>query len=842
MLFYWLGIYFLAALGLFLYPVYGVDSFRMWPVVLGVGILFNTIGYFRKELDNTPSARGKLWLLLIPLTFGIYAFRFPYNLPFYLVGAGIILSFFSQNKMARALSAGIILSGLVVGLQTALVIPYYKLASRYHEANFITPLFYWILKGLGISCAHSQGTLFIHTPREVLSLVISWEKLGLYFFLTFLTGALMLIYFAADDEKRMMKLRSSGVLIISLIIYSIIRYVFLFVVYSDIGREEVFWEPVIVACSYLPLPFLLTKLICLNGDMKVPFPAINLSRNSLYAGITSFLFFCALAGYCWFSDPGRIKKGRILFDEHYSNWEWTERKLDTEWFGIQSVYNYYCFADYLSHFYSVGTLKKVVTDELLAQYDVFIVKTPTTFFSDSEIESIVTFVRKGGGLFLIGDHTNVFGTTININPLAERFGIKFNYDAIYDLRTSDLHFYTHNTPFRHPVVQEMPYFLFATSCSLSAPLSAEDVITASNLKAIYLDYSRGGFFPDKAKEKDYAFGLFLQSVGIKHGKGRVLAFSDSTCFSNFYMYIPGKPEYALGSINWLNRMNCYDRPVKLFCIFIMIISLGFLCHMIFRAETDGKVNSSSFGVAVLCGGIFGLSAGSLFLTSLTQITYTLPRGHPQMKRVGFENNYCNFQVPAKRFLHNPSTDFHTFYVWTQRLGYVPTLFSLEDSLDRFDIAVFINPEGVFSETNIKKIEDYVTKGGGPLVIDSPRRKGSTASQLLERFGIKVLHDQYQQEAEIYDDSQSIGVIKSFAPIEGGEPLLFSKDRKSLLSLVKRGKGMLAVMACSPTFTNEEMGKTESVPDEHQRFIYKLEFWVLTGLMEKHFKPFTGFNF
>lgn len=81
-----------------------------------------------------------------------------------------------------------------------------------------------------------------------------------------------------------------------------------------------------------------------------------------------------------------------------------------------------------------------------------------------------------------------------------------------------------------------------------------------------------------------------------------------------------------------------------------------------------------------------------------------------------------------------------------------------------------------------------------------------------------------------------------APVEGGEPLLFSKDRKPLISWAKRGKGMVAVTACSTSFTNKEMGDTEDVPNKDQLFLCKMEFWMLTGLMKGHFGPFSSFSF
>jgi len=49
--------------------------------------------------------------------------------------------------------------------------------------------------------------------------------------------------------------------------------------------------------------------------------------------------------------------------------------------------------------------------------------------------------------------------------------------------------------------------------------------------------------------------------------------------------------------------------------------------------------------------------------------------------------------------------------------------------------------------------------------------------------------------------------------------------------------MITVMACSPSFTNKEMGKTETIPDDYQQFLYRLEFWVIKRLMENKFDPF-----
>jgi hypothetical protein len=108
-----------------------------------------------------------------------------------------------------------------------------------------------------------------------------------------------------------------------------------------------------------------------------------------------------------FQDPGAIKGGRVLVDEQHSNWEWADRPFDTTWFGPQSTYNYACLMDYLGHYFRVrSNQEQPLSDRLLTDVDVLILKVPTQPFTRGEVDSIVRFVERGGGLWLIGDHTN----------------------------------------------------------------------------------------------------------------------------------------------------------------------------------------------------------------------------------------------------------------------------------------------------------------------------------------------------------------------------------------------------------------------------------------------------
>ena len=103
-------------------------------------------------------------------------------------------------------------------------------------------------------------------------------------------------------------------------------------------------------------------------------------------------------------------------------WERTDKPFDTTWYGHLSGYNYYCIYDYCSRFYTMSRLTKPIDDEALGECDVLILKVPTRPYSPEEIETVGRFVKRGGGLLLIGEHTNVFGTGTYLNAVARTFG------------------------------------------------------------------------------------------------------------------------------------------------------------------------------------------------------------------------------------------------------------------------------------------------------------------------------------------------------------------------------------------------------------------------------------
>src|SRR6185369_4979928 len=97
--------------------------------------------------------------------------------------------------------------------------------------------------------------------------------------------------------------------------------------------------------------------------------------------------------------------------------------------GQDTTYNYASLFAYLGHHYDVSRNNGMLSDVALQNVDVLLLKVPTTRYSDQEVEAVCKWTRRGGGLMLVGDHTNVFGSSEYLNEISSRFGITFNYDA-----------------------------------------------------------------------------------------------------------------------------------------------------------------------------------------------------------------------------------------------------------------------------------------------------------------------------------------------------------------------------------------------------------------------------
>ena len=834
----WLGLLFLSMSWLFFVQIFTPSDWKLGFSFLGVGLVLIILG-FQSQGTITTAIDKRYLFVLIGFLISLFFVPFPYYLGLLLISIGLSLHAFYPK---RNIHLGISLSGVVFTVQACLMPLYFILAPRFHRIDIFSYPIYFIGKLLGLNVTLSQGIVYVQTMQQLFPFTTTWEKLGVYPWINVFIGCVVFFILFSSLQKSSSSLIEVGVKILSLLLisflYITLRYIFLIFTFVETNDISIFWSPLWFTGTFIPLALLLAKIYPLCAEKIVdlsPLKSFRVNRNQIFSILAIFLCVFFLVGASGFQDPGAPKNGRILFDDLHSEWESVTEELNTTNFaGQKSVYTYYSLVKWLEHYYYVDiNFNRTIDSELLSGYDVLVLECPTAPYSEKEINAIIQFVENGGGLFLIGDHTNLYGMNTYLNDIGRHFGIEFRYDSTFELTTGDLSHYEPPKILPHTIIQHITSFDFATSCSLSAPLKAEEVMVGYGLGEEFIEFSHVHFFGNMEADPEDEYGLFLQTVAIKYGEGRVVAFSDSTTFSSFSMFMGGNPGLVLGTIEYLNRTNQY---FYLNNVFLIISIAAFVAAVYFLRKERGVI----ILLLLFFAGVLAFSSAICAFSYLNEMHYPLPQPHTQFTMVCFDNEHSDFTllhfIGIPTTMHRQKRQFESFYVGTQRLGYIPSVEqTIEDAL-KGDIVVIINPNNHFTSDDLSSITHYIEQGGKVLLMDSIHNEDTTAHELLFPFGM-VLEYNYTTiegyEGQNGNESRvERGVFKvPSLSIKGGKPILVTEDGLVFFAVQRVGKGMLAVTVDSLAFSRAVMGDMYFPPSQPALDSYKLEFYILRYIVE-----------
>lgn len=751
-------------------------------------------------------------------------------------------------NVAWILRTALLFGALSVVARGVLNTLYAQATAANHSAAVFAPAAYALLRLAGAPVVLSDGTIYLQTMRELYPIAVTWEKLAVLPMIYVLLAGLVMSLTIPRRQAFGFLAKTLGILLVAMIV----RFALLTLAYhelmlyvpfeSEYNFVSVFWHPAALLASLLPLVPVLNTVAILRAPAAVrdAWPAARSSvltarplevRVAVLAAITGIL----LAVAARFHDPGTMKPGRVLVDDVHSEWEPYHKPYDTEWYGAEAGYNYYCIFDYLSRFYDLsnlsdrgGTLSRTALDA----NDVLILKIPTRPLEPDEVQAVEDWVTAGGGLYLIGDHTNVFGSGVYLNDIAERLGFRFRYDCVFDIRTVFDQDYRKSLFFRHPVMSHVDEFAFATSCSIEPLTSSyEPIILSGGLKTLPIDYSSSNFYPPVLDSPRMEFGHFVQMLGRRVGRGRVLGFTDSTVFSNFSAFQAGKAELFLGSIDWLMRVRRWWW-INTVALFAGLVVAAMTCCLWWISARQGR-GARCAAVAVLAMGFTAFSALS-FLGWLDTRTHAEPRPRTPIRRVVFERDHSAASVTQKRTAGNRSLEYSIFYQWVQRLGYFPI--SSRRPQGSEDMRIIIYPTGQWSDRELQHLTEFVSRGGRLLVLDGPSNFRSTARSLLKPFGLDLAIGQLVRSEALVDSEgvlvRRFGGLPSW-PVRGGEP--FVREASSGVAIGSQasfGRGRVAVLGAGMAFSDALMGGDQGVvPDAELRSLYEFEFRLLRWLVE-----------
>jgi hypothetical protein len=814
----WCSVYLLTASWLFAVPYYVQPRLPIWIALLAAGSLLAAWAF--RSVHVTVTRAGAAFL--IPVVLAALLVPHPFNCGLVVAAVGLVC--IVASRRAASAGAGLVVAGSILTAQSVVVAAYYVVAPRAGDLGPLAAVAGAGLRLIGVSARVGPEGLLLDNGMHTITYGLTADMFAVLALGVFAAGGCCALLLCAGRGKW----RRVAVLLGATAAYAVVRFMLLALMFAASGRIDLFWSPGVTALSLVPLPLLLILVlgVRLRRDFLVHDPPLG-NWKFWVAVASATLSVFALLGVFGFHDPGVRKQGRVVMDEGHSNWEWSTRAYDTTWYGQKSGYNYNCLYQYLDDFYDMKHNSGPITDQLLSQCDVLILKPLTKPLSAQEVGSIVRFVSAGGGLFLIGDHTNVFGSSTYVNPLAQKFGLRFNDDATYELTQGHLSEYRPPAAFPHPIVQYLPDFLFATSCSLTVSPGADAVITGYGLKALPADYSQQNFFSAVTNAPDMRFGLMLQGAAVRYGRGRVAAFTDSTVFSNFWMFMPGKPELALSYVGWLDRTNTRYGAAWVPLLFALGLAVPF-------SLVAPRLSRRDIVSALVVGALFAIPVAVHGYAQLDRRWYPLPNPRRDFIKVCFEQQYSKFTLPSTwaGFMADPRQSLQTFFVWNQRLGYVPSAeVTLDGALSAGDVVVVANPQRKPGADTIARVEAFVKRGGRLLVLGDDADTGD-ANAFLKPFGMTIGPSPALAGATCESQKgQRLRLTPSAGIVTGGTSLVATTTGQSLCSYSASGDGKVVAFSDRALFFNASLGDVSLVPNQQQRLIGGLEFSLMRFLAD-----------
>jgi hypothetical protein len=672
----------------------------------------------------------------------------------------------------------------------------------------------------GIAAAPQPGRVVIADLAAVHAHAASWEQMQLP------AAAALLLLLALMTAGRVSGW-GRGILVRAglLAAWLPIRFLLATRVVDDLGWLGVHWHPLAVALSLLPAALLTERLAPMRSLRRLPWPIPPAGAARFAAGALG----AALAAFGLMAFPaGERGAGRILVDDAHSDWEWTSIPFDRVTYGRQSTYSYRCLVDFLAHHYDVtSNTDDDLTDALLDRADVLVLKTPTRAYLESERDAVVRFVERGGGLLLVSDHTNLFGMTTYINPIGEPFGLVFDTDDTFVATSGQASRVTPPPLGAHPVVAHMPPLEFETSCSLEPRLSLRPIIAGRGLGSEQVDYGHINFFGNLTADPDERWGTLLQAASATRGRGRAVAFTDSTVWSNFSVYFEGKPELALGLVEFLNRRAGAGAWIEALLaplgLLILLVAGGagrvFAGRAVARrrgAGRAGRAALATFGGVVAVSA--GIVAGGLLATRANARGYPLPAPRVPMTTVAFAQSSSDFRLPTliEQSVADPQRCFDAFFVATQRLHLFPRVSGgLDEAVRGASVVVVTRPISSPEQAAIDAVYAWVNAGGRLLVLEPAAAAHLAANRILEPAGLRI-----SAAFDAATEKDGPPVLGGLA-IYGGTPVpLGAPGEGPLVSYAAVGAGRVIAVLGSDAFSLQGMGPAFNDPSPEQRANYQ----------------------
>jgi hypothetical protein len=541
--------------------------------------------------------------------------------------------------------------------------------------------------------------------------------------------------------------------------------------------------------------------------------------------IPCLLLFAFAIGSLTISFPVKsvADKEVVFYEKGFVNW----LTPNFEGFGSNNVG---MFGNLPSFVESMGLKSRFVaeiTEDSLSGAKVLVLININEEVSQSEIETLWEFVRDGGSLLLMGDHT-WYDPDKNknwLNEVLKPVSIKLNFDTADFFIGGWLHSYEYAA---HPIT----YYLgdeeneagIVAGASLEAKYPAVPIIMGRYGYSDTGDISASdrGYLGNMEYDMPEQIGDAVLVAEQRYGKGKVLVFGDTSSFVNAIL-VNDYP-FINRVFTWLASDDS-PRPYLIQLVFCLVFLAG-AAALFFR--TSKNVATLFFGVLIML-----LIVVSAVFISSRNIERPLTGNIAYVDASHFER----FSMESWR--EDGNMGLHLNLMRNGYLSFQTKILGPKE-IANCDLLVIIAPSKPFTKSEVRMLETYV-KNGGRLILTVGWEERSASRRLLEAFDFRLEEiplgnfrtnvPNTEEMAMFYagwpvypTDAESLTIISATKPFTTVE-VLCGYDQYPVLSLRNYGKGKLVVVGDSAFLINKNLEMEETYFTDNVNFLR----WLLTRL-------------
>jgi hypothetical protein len=420
-----------------------------------------------------------------------------------------------------------------------------------------------------------------------------------------------------------------------------------------------------------------------------------------------------------FPCPQCIQPGKIVFhDEGYLNWDMPVFGR----YGSKTGGMFGMLPEYLSannYDVTIGA----ISEESLVDADTLVLINLNRMLTKSEKQLIWNFVRKGGSLLVLGEHTGATNIRMPYNDLLSPVNIAFNFDSAISIVEKWAHAFEFRPHYINSNLKDENDLQIWIGASLRISHPARPVIIGKyafsdpgNKRAVNRAY-----LGDMKYSPGERLGDLILVAENDYGEGKVLVFGDTSSFQNTALV--QSSEFVAQVFQWLNVRGKGPHPDDTFLLTIILV----LAVVILATQKASArlIASSLLSVCTL----------TFLATVMTQNTDTAEKRKTELEMAYIDTSHLE-RVNLDSWGEQDGLGGLTFNLI--RNGYFPKVLRKFDPerISISDLLIIIAPAKPFSVQEIECLGKFVRRGGR-IILTVGWEEKAPSQELLQYFNCDI---------------------------------------------------------------------------------------------------------